>query len=361
MTTITIYAPGYWDYLDSYGLLACQLTRGLTQLGIHVNAVGLGGRVMENQPSDVRTVTSRPIRPSLGGIVLGYPTGYGYHSELLYHGPRIALTMFESTKLPPGWVEPLNEMDAVITPSNFCAEVFRQCGVTSPIHVIPLGINSEYIYAERPVDAKTACPLTFLSFLDRGSRKGGIVSLQAFITAFGDDPNYKLILKGRQRKHRLNLLNSNVEVIQEDLDDLELLDLYLQADILINPHKGEGFGLIPREFAATGGIALTTAWSGTADDLSDWGWPLPYALEPADWEGERKLQGQDLGEWAVPDKKQLVVILKEVAENIDFYRTKAITHAYNVRRLYSWPLFAERVLAVWEEINYGYRTRMAAA
>src|SRR5688572_6590264 len=103
MSTITVYAPGHFDYADSYGLIACQLARHLTRLGVRVNAVARGHTVMDNQPPDVRAVTERPIQPSLGGIVLGYPTGYASQSGLLFAGPRVAITMFESSKLPADW------------------------------------------------------------------------------------------------------------------------------------------------------------------------------------------------------------------------------------------------------------------
>lgn len=363
--TITVYAPGNFDYLDSYGLIACQLARHLTALGIHVNAVGMGKTVMDSQPDDVRAVTSRPLRPSLGGIVLGYPTGYHQQSALLHCGPRVAVTMFESSKIPPNWIEPLNQMDAVVVPSTFCRDVFKACGVTVPVHVVPLGVGEVYQYAERPKPSKTTQnhpkpPLTFLAFLDRGKRKGFIVALQAFLRAFGESMDYRLILKGRKAKVPLVMTNTNIEVVQQDMSEEELYQLYLRADVLINPHKGEGFGIIPREFAGTGGVSLTTNWSGTADDLSEWGWSLPYSLERADWEGHRNLAGQDLGEWAAPDTDGVASKLLHVAAHIDAYRVMARYHAQRVLELYSWRAFAERVLGIWREIADGYRNRLPA-
>lgn len=350
MDTITVYAPGNFDYLDSYGLIACQLLRHLTRLGVHVNAVGMGKTVMDSQPDDVRAVTSRPLRPSLGGIVLGYPTGYANHSALLHCGPRVAVTMFESSKIPPNWIEPLNQMDAVVVPSTFCRDVFATCGVTVPIHVVPLGVGQVYRYQERTQGR----PLTFLAFLDRGKRKGFIVALQAFLRAFGESMDYRLILKGRKPKKPLELTNPNIEVVQQDMSEEELYQLYLRADVLINPHKGEGFGIIPREFAGTGGIALTTNWSGTADDLSEWGWSLPYTLERADWEGHRNLTGQDLGEWAAPDTDGVASKLLHVVAHIDAYRVMARYHAERVPELYSWRGFAEQVLSIWEGAAHGH-------
>lgn len=359
MTTITVYAPGHYDIADSYGLIACQLARHLTRLGVRVNAVAMGKTVHTSQPDDIRAVTSRPILPALGGIVLGYPTGYAQHSALLFHGPRIAVTMFESSKLPADWITPLNDMNAVIVPSKFCRDVFRDSGVNVPIHVVPLGIGESYQYAPRTEGR----PLTFLAFFDRGERKGGMLAQQAFTRAFGDDMRYKLILKGRTAKpgRVLTLLNPNIEVIQQDYSEEELYDLYCRCDILINPHKGEGFGLIPREAAASGMFALTTGWSGTADAIELWGYGLPYSLETAHWRGNKTLAGQDLGVWASVHPDRLAIELQTVAATWQWTKQLLPAKAQAARSLYSWRTFSERVLDIWKEAAHGYARRAAAA
>lgn len=355
MKAISIYANGHWDYVDSYGLIACQLARHLSRLGLYINAMSIGESVMGNQPEDIRAITAQPIRASFGGIFLGYPTNYARHlNPLAKMGPRIAITMFESSRIPSDWLEPLNSMDAVIVPCTFCKEVFAECGVTVPIHVVPLGVGDIYQYGERPKDR----PLTFLTFGDRGERKGGIVALKAFQMAFGEDTNYKLIFKMRTPKEGRGLtwLNANIETIQQDMTEEELYRLYLSADVLINPHKGEGFGLLPREFAATGGLALTTDWSGTADDIDQWGLPLPYALTPANWQ-YKMFEGQDLGLWAEVDPVAVANKLRMVADNRHYYRQMGKVYAERARELYSWHTFAERVLAIWEGVAHGDRNR----
>lgn len=359
MTVVTLYAPGHYDPADSYGLIACQLVRHLTALGARVNALGMGKTVMDSQPNDVRAVTSRPILPSLGGLVLGYPTGYHNHSVLLHSGPRVALTMFESSKLPAGWREPLNEMDAVIVPSQFCAEVFRDSGVTAPLHVVPLGVGDSYRYQTRTAGR----PLTFLAFFDRGERKGGMAAQQAFTRAFGDDMRYRLILKGRTAKpgRVLTLSNPNIEVIQQDMSEAELYALYCRCDVLINPHKGEGFGLIPREFAASGGFAMTTAWSGTADHISEWGYGLPYELEAAHWRGNKALAGQDLGVWARVDAERVATHLRTIAGAWEWYEQYLPAKAQAACRLYNWRAFAAQVLSIWEGVHVGNRITATAA
>jgi glycosyltransferase involved in cell wall biosynthesis len=375
MKPITVYTSQHWDMADSYGLIACQLARHLTALGVRVNAISLGKTVVDSQPDDIRAVTSRPILPTFGGIVMGYPTNYHHHT-LLHYGPRVALTMFESTRLPSDWIEPLNNMDAVIVPSEFCATVFRDSGVSVPVYVVPLGIGESYTYHARTantsisapiaeIEGKGGRPLTYLAFFDRGERKGGMVAQQAFTRAFGDDMRYKLILKARAAKpgRALVLTNPNIEVIHQDMSEQELYELYCRCDVLINPHKGEGFGLLPREFAATGGFALTPGWSGTADAIEQWGYALPYTLETAHWQGNRTLAGQDLGVWASVNSVMVAGELRTVAATWEWTKQLLPVKAQAARRLYNWRTFAERVLNIYQEVRVGYshRTRTLAA
>jgi glycosyltransferase involved in cell wall biosynthesis len=344
---VTVYAPGHIDPYDSYGLIACRLIRHLDEMGVYVNAVAHGYSRRANQPESVRRIVERPIRPAFGGILLGYPTSYRRHGLMSATGPRVAVTMFESTKLPPGWAEVLNQLDAVVVPSRWLVEVFRNNGVEIPIHVLPLGVSETYRPARR--ERAAGEPFTFLAFADRGRRKGGWHALQAFLLAFGDDPAYRLILKMRDVTSRISATNANIDFVQADMDEDELYRLYLSADCLVNANMGEGFGLIPREFAATGGIVLATEWSGTADDLERWGWPVPYTLVPADWKGAKNLEPHaPLGVWAEPDVEALAGIMRAVADNREEYAARAFKRAYGLAQMYSWPAFAAGVYEVWK-------------
>ena len=260
MDTVSIYTVGEWSPYDSYGKIAIELARSLSNQSMRVNCIGLGATILPSQPDEVQAITAQPILPALGGIGMGWPTHYHKFSSLFHAGPRVALTMFESSKLSDSWLDALAGYDAVIVPSHFCADVFRKSGITAPIHVIPLGISECYRYLERPSVFTEARPMTFLAFLDRGERKGGVTALQAFLHAFGDDPKYKLILKGREPKVGFTLTNPNIEVILRDMSEEELVDLYRRADVLINAHKGEGFGLFAQR-------VCRNRWRGLDDRL----------------------------------------------------------------------------------------------
>lgn len=332
MTSVNIFAPTL-HACESYGVIANQLVKHLLAIGVNAVALGVDRPDMPKEA---------PFPDAQGAIYMGWPTSYSMFPPVL-PGRRIAITMHESSRCPDAWIAPLNTMDAVIVPSQFCVDVFRSGGVTAPIYVVALGVGEIY----QPAERKPQTPMRFLAFLDRGERKGGLIAVRAFMKAFGDDPDYQLVLKMRRREHTLELLSSNIELIQFDMTEQELHELYCSCDVMIAPTACEGFGLLPREFAATGGIALATNYGGTADDLDQWGWPLAYTLGPANWRDLPSYEEDDFGEWAVVNVDALAEKLRDVADNRESYAHTAQTLAPNVHKLYSWRKFAEQVYVVW--------------
>lgn len=353
---VNVCAPNGLDPFDSYGIVSLELARRLTRLGVHVNLFALGEREYDTQDAELAGIVAEPIRPAAGGIMLGYPTGYIKHQNpLMQIGEHVAITMFESSQLPDDWPPVLNKCDAVVVPTRFCRDVFVSSGVEVPVHVVPLGLGDWCKLRPEPVHRHDDKPLTFLAFLDRGLRKGGMYALQAFVGAFGEDEHYRLILKGRSNEHKLEITNPNVDVIQQDMTEADLRELFLSADVMIDANMGEGFGMLGRQFAAMGGVTLTTAWGGTADDLDYWAWPLPFALVNADWPGNRILEGRELGVWAKPDIEGIVNVLQVIAKQVDLFGRIAHARAGSVSRMYNWDAFGEGVLQVWREVTSGVR------
>lgn len=333
---INIFSPN-WEIADSYGRIASELKAGFEAKGYHVNPFG------DNAPATL-------LQPAWGGLYLGYPTLYKeFERQILFaeFGKRVAITMFESTRLLPEWATNLNRCDSVIVPSQFLVPVFRHNGVKAPLHVHPLGVSQEFFSEPQLRTLSSDKPLTFLAIHDRGVRKGGNTALFAFEEAFGDDMRYKLILKSRHEGTALS--NPNVERIEHDMSNAELAELYKRADVMIFPSCGEGFGLPPREFAATGGIALATNWGGTADALRKWGVSLSYKMGTA-WRDNKKWYGKQ-GQWAEVDQKALVAKLQRLADYFDYFAADAMKASEFVAREYQWPRFVSSVESVWQQVN----------
>ena len=347
MTVLNLFALRY-DPADSYGRIASELRTHLTRKGVQLNALSV-------EDTDEKPML---IKLAFGGLHLGYPETLDRFGALGQYGTRVTHTMFESTKLPDGWVERLNTRQGLSVPSKFVHDLMVTEGVRIPIEIHPLGVDvSTYRWTPR----KRQKVFTVLAIADRGQRKGWHHAAFAFVKAFGNRSDVRLILKTRKSGLRMTILNPNMYVMSEDLTEQELARLYQSCDVMIGASSGEGFGLPWREYAATGGLCLATNWSGLADDLNQWGVPIPVnRLVPA-WEGE-KFEG--LGEWAEPDTDALAAELVRLRD-LSLHDRNDIgrVFALNVRRLYRWETFAAQLFRFWEGLadgTYSDRLRISA-
>jgi glycosyltransferase involved in cell wall biosynthesis len=336
---INVCSPTF-DIASSYGRVARELAVGLSALGAEVNPFG----------GDADT--SRPIKPVMGGIFLGYPTSHSEYGGMVNAGPKLAITMFESTKLPEGWAEALNQCEAVIVPSTWTKQVFEACGVTVPVHVVPLGISTAF---QTITKRETSEPFAFLATADGGRRKNWNAVAFAFQTVYGDDTRFKRILKTRGMPYGIS--NPNIELLEGDYDDAQMAELYRRCHVMLFPSSGEGFGLPPREFASTGGVAVATNWSGLADDLPQWGVPLPYSRLIDAWKGNKKGWHGRMGQWAEPDQKAMEVLIRHLPQYYEAYRDFALRAAGFVQTHYRWDTFASRVYSIWKETSEAYYAR----
>lgn len=255
-------------------------TRGYGNAGMHVvkSLQELGHQV----PFDDDTA---PVQ-----IAFCPPHWYKFH-EGQY---KIGYTPWESTELPDGWVERMNECDEVWATSEWVADVYRDAGVTKPIYVYHHGLDHKWVPKKREVGDV----VRFLHMGEPALRKGGQMTVDAFRSVFGDREDVHLTVKA-YHQHFLRVWDNgkittpekaynNVYVITESIPERELLDLYYNHDVLVYPSYGEGFGLIPLQALGTGMPVISThAWApyekymrelsiGARRDRSIW------ALHPGD-------------------------------------------------------------------------------
>jgi len=361
--TVTIYGHTSSPY-DSYGLIMCEIVRHLSRNGVPAQGMPTNRqRARSEQDDEVRALMQRVVTPALGGIMMAYPTSFDAYGPLAWAGPRVALTMFESTKLPARWVDALNEMHLVIAPSRFVADTFRANGVTTQIRVIPLGLNDTYRYTPR----NNGRPFTFLAIMDavQFGRKGWDIAVTAFFRAFGNDPAYRLIVKARRDVGGPDrITNPNIDLMRQDLSEAEMAALYAECDCMVAPTRGEGFFLPGREFARSGGAVLATNWGGTADDLPQWGIPInAFTMVPA-WPLCEPLK--NCGEWAEVDIDALARQMREVAGiPLEARNQRGLEVSEFVTRRYRWDTFAREIVRAWTDAGaievMGQRDRVAYA
>lgn len=181
-------------------------------------------------------------------------------------------TMFESSILPPHWIEDINKgFDFIIVPSVWCKEIFKEDGVNKPIFVVPLGVDPHFFpKLERPLRKTFNIVWQGLYLKDRkglGMIERALKELKL--------PNVRLIDKTvpfallKRANWEFHDVNIHPEFkswsICKKMSQAEMLMLLREADLSVNPTSGEGFGLIPLEHMATGLPTIISETSGCLD------------------------------------------------------------------------------------------------
>ena len=262
-------------------------------------------------------------------------------------GAIASYTMYEATVLPEEFVGAINTYAArCIVPCSWCADVFESNGVRVPLQVTPLGIDgSEF----RPVDRSDhAGPYTFLWSGTGDRRKGWDIAYRAFMQAFGRDPDVRLILHFRNDLvGAIGFGDPNVKKIVGRLTRRAWLELLGQADCFVFPSRGEGWGLPPREAAATGLPVIVTDHSGLAVDIVEWAIPLRVAgYSPANF----TVFGQ-CGEWAEPDVAQCAELMQWVYLNQAEATRLGDRASFFLREMTPWSVTARGVISALNAIG----------
>lgn len=257
----------------------------------------------------------------------------------------IGYTMFESTQLPPDFLSIINKRcQMVIVPALWNAEVFRANGVTAPLHVVPFGIDpQDYFPLERKRTEGT--PYRFAWSGTPDMRKGWDVVYRAFSLAFGQRTDVRLRLHFRSLPTSgVTFRDANVEVTHGPLEMDAMRDFYQQADCFLFPSRGEGWGLPPREAAATGLPVIATNYGGLADELANWGVALNVShMRPADY-GVWPVG--TVGEWAEPDVDHLVALMREAVERPAEWAARGARAAHWLAEKTPWERTARGVMAI---------------
>jgi Glycosyl transferases group 1 len=311
------------DNLDTtrgYGVAGFKVVQSLQQLGHEV-------------PFDD---ASAPVQ-----ISFCPPQWYSFHDGQY----KIGYTPWESTELPDGWAEKMNQCDEVWATSEWVAKVYKDAGVMKPIHVYHHGLDHKWA----PKKRKIGDVIKFLHMGEPALRKGGQMTVDAFREVFGDREDVHLTIKA-YHQHFLRVWKdgeittpdkayNNVTIITEQMHFDELLELYYDHDVMVYPSYGEGFGFIPLQALGTGmPVVSTLQWApyrkfmeelpiGTRRDRSIW------ALHP--------------GDVLYPDYKHLMGHLYNLSrrEILDEHQKRFFLRANEVHKEYDWVKKTEEAFA----------------
>lgn len=276
------------------------------------------------------------------GIAIAYPeTGWMW---LRGHDTKILFTVCEAAPIPPDWRRWLDDMSIICVPSEFCRTAFAQAGVTAQIEVVPHGIDAAY----GPPPEQTPRP--------REHRREQWGFHLVHVTGAVSHPERKgtpqllLAMKLLERTHphvRLTILTPRDTKLREVCEKLEIQHMvnfaptqgrstveqaaiYANADAVVQPSRGEGFGLCPLEARACGTPVVITEH---AHPHFVRGVDVPVTVGPV---GPLMTSGNEFGKAPTLPVSGLVAALRNLVDNYADHKHRAMRWAAEHGTQWSW-------------------------
>lgn len=318
-----IHLTGAFEYMDvnvGFGNAADQIYQTFKSYGLDMSV----SRVDDRTPhyADIEICFDQPQR-------------YKFVCPDAY---RIGYTPWESTELMAGWRGRIDHCNEIWTPNKFGREVFQYHFPDKPVFVYQHGISQRYRPKKRKLrDDK---PFTFLFIGEPQWRKDAQMAVEVFIELFGNNPDYRFILKAtkisnvsvKDPKGQMvgppDVFYDNVITMRKIISPANLIDLYNEADVFIYPSWGEGWGFNPMQAISLGIPTISTyAWSDYAK----------YITVPID-------SFQQLSPWPEihpglmykPDRSQLKQAMKIAKENYNLLADQAFRDSFKMHEDFNW-------------------------
>lgn len=195
---------------------------------------------------------------------------------------------WESSKLPPKWVDCINMLPEVWVPSTYNKVVYEACGVKSKVEVVPHVWFDQKLLTKNKINI-TDCfgtelsktKYTFYSIGELTARKSIEELVKVFDKLNDKYPNTQLLLKVHYKDYTLNNINyivnklsvltdkigKSIHLLLMNLNEREMLSLHSFGDCYVSLTKSEGFGLTIFEAFHLKKDVIATGYSGHIDFL----------------------------------------------------------------------------------------------
>ena len=247
---------------------------------------------------------------------------------------NIGYWVCEVPSIPAVWAQQLDFFDEIWTASSFCQAAISKSSHI-PVIKIPHPIEDREL-SSRILSRKAGGnegEFTFLSIFNVYSdaeRKNILFTIRAFLSAFGDRSDVRLIVKVSNLEHDFILSKKlfeisknfvNIEIIEGYAENSVVQKLYEQADVYVSLHRAEGFGLTISDAMSRGIPVITTGYSGNMEFcLAQDTRLVKYQLRNV---GHNRLRYRKDDVWAEPDMEDAKAALIELVSDYPNWLRKA--------------------------------------
>src|SRR5579872_69752 len=258
---------------------------------------------------------------------------------------------WEESAFPQEYVASFNrDLDLITAMSAYVRDGLIQNGVKIPIEITGLGADHILETPAEPVSCFEPGTFHFVHISSCFPRKGADVLVEVFCREFRRDEDARLLIKTFANPHnQIEAIladacarypnHAPVRVIFDPFSPGQMRSLIEQANCLVAPSRGEGFGLPVAEAMLLGTPVIATIHGGHADLCSpEWCWPVDFRLEPA-----RTHLSQGRSFWAEPNPDSLETKLREVYESHrEAIQQKTARAKEHVGENFTWAQVARR-------------------
>jgi glycosyltransferase involved in cell wall biosynthesis len=252
--------------------------------------------------------------------------------------------MTEVDRIPPDWVEALNQVDEVWTVSGWSRTVFADSGVTRPIRIVPGGVDPG-LFKVKTNSSQVDGKYRFLTVGKLEERKNYAALFRAYVDEFKPTEPVELIVHfghitdPREVFSKVFLPRRHAPIrFSPAVAREQMVDLYHSADAFVLPTRGEGWGLAIMEAMCCGLPVITTGigpileYANPATALL-----LDYDLVTA---GDPRIPIFDevlsCGCWADPHIEQLRYFMRCLFENRQLGQEMGQLAAAEIRAKWDW-------------------------
>jgi len=349
--SIITHAMGYFTGFTGYNI---HTRNFFNEMKNFVKLVESDLQYPEILKNNLSSVLNLYKKENIANIAIEY--GNGMHVLKSCPGLKIGYTVWESTKIPDDWIEPLRIADKIWTPSSWGKKIFVENGIDEEkISVVPEGIDTK-IFNPDIEKLDNIVGIKGFKFLHVGKYEDRKFTRQ-LITAFDDefqhDKDVVLLLschnpfvKNFDIHKTLNTLNikspEKIKIIHPVATHQIFASLYVSADAFLFPTRAEGWGLPIIEAMACGLPVIVTNYSGQTEFINDKNaYTLDYTLEDIKtpyFYSKNKYYGK----WAKPDIDHFRYLMRYIFENQDEAKNKGLFASKDILENWTWNKSAKR-------------------
>ena len=370
---------------SGYGTAAHRYLRGLKNMGIPFTwapmipgkAWGLGyqpllGREIED--SELSSFCNIPLEYDVL-IVHTVPEYYPIWAAREPGKRVIGMTVWETDRIPDHWSRLLNQVDHLLVPTYWNQKVFKNCGVSAPIDVIP-----HIISEARPKNREVPWEIdpedyVFYTIGTWTVRKAIWNTIRSYLNTFTAQDQTVLVIKtSRKDFTQRNFLRhfkdvatttqkilahyphpAKIRLITDELNEEDILKLHQRGDCYISLCRSEGWGLGSFDAAGFGNPVIITGFGGQTEYLPEnLAFLVDYKMIPVvDRLGQASYSSNQ--NWAEPDLSLASKLMRQVFQSKRETKVKGEKLRQQIRKNFNEKVITKKLIyAITRELRSEY-------